>query len=92
MLYERAISEGNRMDGLAQLKGIFEAVLKVEIPDFSRDSSPTTIEEWDSVQHTNLVLAVEKAFGFEFTLEEIARLESVDDFLDVISTRLTKAA
>jgi acyl carrier protein len=80
------------MDNLVRLKAIFEQVLKMEIADFSRDTSPASVAEWDSMMHTNLVLATEKSFGFEFTLDEIPHLESVGDFLDIIAARLAKVA
>ena len=80
------------MDVLAELKSIFETVLEAEIADFSRETSPQMVAAWDSTLHTNLVLAVEKHFGFEFTLDEIARFESVGDCLDIVTAKVAKAA
>jgi acyl carrier protein len=41
------------------------------------DSSPDTIEEWDSIMHINLVLAIEEEFGVKFTDEEILEMMNV---------------
>lgn len=38
------------------------------------DASPQTIEEWDSIAHLNIVMALEGAFGVRFDPEEIPEL------------------
>ncbi len=42
------------------------------------DSSPDNIPAWDSLQHLNLVLALEQEFGIQFAPEEIEQLLSVE--------------
>jgi acyl carrier protein len=42
------------------------------------ESSPDTISTWDSLQHLNLVLALEQEFRIEFTPEEIEQILSVE--------------
>lgn len=42
------------------------------------ESSPDTVPSWDSLQHLNLVLALEQEFGIQFTPEEIEQLLSVE--------------
>jgi acyl carrier protein len=42
------------------------------------ESSPDTIPNWDSLQHLNLVLAVEQEFNVQFSPEEIEQLLSVE--------------
>jgi acyl carrier protein len=44
------------------------------LPTSSRD----TIEKWDSLQHLNVVLALEAEFGVQFSPEEMAELLSVE--------------
>ncbi len=51
-------------------------------------SSPDTIEEWDSLQHLNLVLALEQEFGLQFSPEEIEQLLSVELIVDLLEERL----
>lgn len=41
-------------------------------------SSPDTIPTWDSLQHLNLVLALEQEFRIQFTPEEVEQLLSVE--------------
>jgi acyl carrier protein len=42
------------------------------------DSSPDNIANWDSLQHLNLVLALEQEFNVQFTPEEIEQILSVE--------------
>ena len=50
-----------------RVRGIAADVLQLDIATLTADSSPATIEAWDSVQNLNLVLALDEEFGFQFT-------------------------
>jgi acyl carrier protein len=52
-------------------------VFGVPASDLTPDSSPQTVEAWDSMGHLNLVLALEQAFNVQFSPEEIAGMTSV---------------
>lgn len=41
------------------------------------DSSPEQVESWDSVQHLNLVLALEEKYGIQFEPEEMERMTNL---------------
>ena len=62
-------------------------VLQVDSTLITRDSSPETIETWDSVQNLNLVLAVELAFGFEFAPEEMEQMKTVGKIAEVVARK-----
>jgi len=40
------------------------------------DASPDTIENWDSLRHMNLVLALEEEFGIELTDDQTVEIMS----------------
>jgi acyl carrier protein len=42
------------------------------------ESSPDNITSWDSLQHLNLVLALEQEFQVQFSPEEIEEILSVE--------------
>jgi len=50
------------------------------------------IPEWDSLQHINLIVAAEKAFGVRMTTGEIAHLkrpgENVGTFIALLTQKL----
>lgn len=52
-------------------------VFGVPLAEVVPDSSPQTVEAWDSMGHLNLVLALEQAFGVQLAPEEIAGMTSV---------------
>jgi len=51
-------------------------------------SSPDTIETWDSINHLNLVLALEQEFGIQFTPEEIEQLLSVELIVALVAEKV----
>jgi acyl carrier protein len=52
------------------------------------DSSPATLENWDSVQHLNLVLALEEAFGVQFEPEDMEKMQSVGQVVALVQEKL----
>lgn len=46
---------------------IVSQVMRVPLEEVNEDSSPDTISKWDSLQHMNLVLALEEEFKIQFS-------------------------
>ena len=63
---------------LDRVQRIFSDVFQIPREHVKADSSPDTISNWDSLQHLNLVLALEQEFNVQFTPEEIEQLLSVE--------------
>ena len=63
---------------LDRVRGIFADVFQVPLDQVTPQTSPETIPTWDSLQHLNLVLALEQEFRIQFTPEEIEQLLSVE--------------
>jgi acyl carrier protein len=56
--------------------------------DVQLDSTPETVETWDSLQHLTLVLAFEQEFSVEFAPDEIETLLSPAKVAEVIAVKL----
>ena len=69
------------------LSRVSEIASDVLQADFTADSTPETIESWDSVHHLNLVLALEEEYGFEFLPEEMDQAKSVGSLALVVSAK-----
>ena len=63
---------------LDRVRSIFSDVFQVPLEEVRAESSPDTIPNWDSLQHLNLVLAIEQEFNVQFSPEEIEQLLSVE--------------
>jgi acyl carrier protein len=48
------------------------------------------IDEWDSVTHITLVLAVEKEFGVRLNAAEVGRLNNVGEMIELLVRRSMK--
>ena len=56
---------------------LFAEVLEVDANLLSEDSSPDTVEEWDSLGAMHLVAAMEQQFGIEISTKEIMRMNTL---------------
>lgn len=57
-----------------RIKQVMASVLRTDISAIDENTSPETIEMWDSINHMNLILALEEEFGVEFENEEIVNM------------------
>jgi len=46
------------------------------------------VEEWDSILHISLVLAVEEVFGISFLMGEVENTKNLGEFMDLISNKI----
>lgn len=75
-----------------QVRAIASDVFGVPASKLSADSSPETIENWDSMQHLNLVLAIEEKFGIQLDPEEIEQMKTIGAVAAVVEKKLQSAA
>ena len=73
---------------LVQVRQIVSDVFAVPLEQVDGNSSPETIEAWDSMQHLNLVLAVEDRFNLQFTPEEMEQMRTVDQIVTILRSRI----
>lgn len=51
-------------------------------------TSPADIEEWDSLAHINLLVAVEAEFAVRFSANDMAQIDSIASMLVTLDRRL----
>lgn len=59
-----------------RVKEIMGAVFEVDPATINETSSQDTIENWDSIRHMSLVVALEEEFGVQLTDDQIADMQS----------------
>ncbi len=59
-------------------------IMCIAASQLGEESSPDTVENWDSLAHMHLILALEEKFSVSFTEEEILDLFSIDSIVDVL--------
>ncbi|GGD00291.1 acyl carrier protein [Undibacterium terreum] len=55
--------------------------------DAGLNSTRSSIVEWDSLKHVEIMFALEDELGTEFSEEELAQLDSVMKIVDVVAAR-----
>ena len=53
---------------------VMSTVFEVELASLNEDSSIDNIENWDSIRHLNLILALEEEFNISIPDEEVGDL------------------
>lgn len=56
------------------------------------ETSPDTMEQWDSMQHLNLMLELEMTFGVKFTAREQSEMLSIGALSSAVERKLGRAA
>ena len=69
------------LDG--QLAEVFSTVFGMDKIDDS--TSITTLDEWDSLSHITLILALEEKFNVAFSLDEVIEIISVAEIKRVLA-------
>ena len=77
-----------RTDIYDKLNDIFVDVLDLDEVALTDSTTADDIEEWDSLSHGQLVVAIEKAFGIKFTALEIMKWKNVGELVDSIAQKL----
>lgn len=69
---------------LAEMEEIFRDVLDNEDICLHDETTASDIEEWDSLSHVQLVVAIERHFNIRFKSEEIISMPNVGAMVDTI--------
>ena len=71
-------------DVLLAIEAIFRDILDNEGIILSEGTTANEVEEWDSLTHIQLIVAIEKKFKIKFTSKEILSWKNVGEMADSI--------
>ena len=73
-----------------RVKRIVADIFNMPYENVLDNSSPKTIDNWDSMQLLNLVLAFEQNFSISLSSEEIDKFIDVKSIVDLIQQKVNK--
>jgi acyl carrier protein len=73
-----------------KIQEIFRDIFDDEKLVIQDSTNSSDIEDWDSLNHINLVVAIESDLSIKFDLEELSNLKSVGAMIDLIIIKLKK--
>lgn len=78
----------SRDEVFVTLNEVFRDVFDDEGITVSDKTTADDIEEWDSLEHINLLAAVEQAFGIKFNMGQVVSMKNVGEMADIILDQL----
>lgn len=74
---------------MAKLNEIFQDVFDDDSLVIKDQTTANDIDDWDSLEHINLIEAVEKEFGIKFRMQEVSSMKNVGEMAEIVSERAT---
>lgn len=71
-----------------RIKEVMSNVFDIDISMINFQSSPDNIENWDSLKHMNLIIALEEEFDIEFNDDEIIDSMNYALILNIINHKV----
>lgn len=66
------------MSNEEKLKKVLAGIFKIDAAAINSNTSPDTVEAWDSLNHLNLIIALEEAFDISFTETQTVEIMNYD--------------
>ncbi len=67
-----------------RLNSVFRDVFDDESIEVHDETTSNDIEDWDSFEHINLVVAVEDEFSFKIPMGKVITMKNVGEMVDII--------
>ena len=77
-----------REEIFAGVNEVFRDIFDDEEITVGEATTADDIEDWDSLEHINLIVAIEKKFGMKFTMGEATGMKNVGARVDIILERV----
>jgi len=71
-----------------KVQDIFRDIFDEDELVISEATTADDIEEWDSLNHINLISAIEKSFKIRFALGELQTLKNVGAMIELITAKV----
>lgn len=72
---------------LAEVQEVFRDVLDNEDIVLTPETTANDVEDWDSLSHIQLIVAIEKKLKIKFTSKEILSWSNISEMIDCIASK-----
>jgi len=73
-----------RAEVYERLNNVFREVFDDESILLTDETTANDIEDWDSFEHINLVVAVQDEFSFKIPMGKVVSMQNVGEMVDII--------
>lgn len=77
----------NKNDIIKRLTDVFRDVFDDDSLIIGESTTSADIDDWDSIEHINLIGAVEDEFGMRFKMREVSGMKNVGEMIAIICER-----
>ena len=74
----------DRASAMTSIAEVFEDIMDIDPKTVTEEATGNDIEEWDSLSHVRLMIALERKFGLRFSNAEIESIGRVRDIADLV--------
>lgn len=73
---------------ISELNVLFEEIIDEGTVSLTPSTTAKEVEGWDSLNHIQIIAAIERKYGFRFTLIEIQSFKNVGEMVDSILSKI----
>jgi len=78
----------SREEIYGELNKVFQEIFDDDTLTVNDSTTSSDIEDWDSLEHINLMMAIEEAFGITFNIGEVTTMKNVGEMADKIAEKI----
>ena len=79
----------SRDDIKKSIQQIFRDIFDDEQLNISDETNAGDIEDWDSLEQINILVAIQREFTIKFSIDDVEKLENVGQTIDLVESKLT---
>ena len=80
----------NRCELLEKVNDIFRDIFDDDILVITESTTADDIEDWDSLEQINILVAMERFFSIKFAVSDVENLQNVGETIDLIERKLAE--
>lgn len=76
-----------KAEALEALTPVFREVFDDDSIEIDEETTAADIDEWDSVEHFNLISEIEGRFKMRFSMREVSGMKNVGELAEIVAER-----